>query len=810
MVLTAMLQTAAPLEPSCPPLCRPARRPARCRRPVALLLGLAAAGLVPTVTRADEPSSAEITANMLAGMAIQTLAPEALDPDAQDSAVVPEAETPATDASDPVHPDQYVRGQILLDLALEQTPGDAELWRLRADLADRLGDRATQAAALRRYVDLRPDDDAVRLRLIMFELSDLETLDGRLALLEQRLAETDAPGRTPALTSRLASAAAHAAREIGDDTKFVQYLRLAGRGGTGNADAARLTYAFAESRGANEEQLAAAAVNLVQSDPVGAASRRLLAARLAGLAAYDRSVEQYTVSTRVPDAPPLSPDELAGWVRALIGAGEMDQASAQLAAYEAYAAENPEARPPLELTLLRCVLDPDGDAGRAAYERVAAALQPAVDDGDVDAALDLAWVTALFGPDTQPVAELLRDRSTQDPRYARASGFVYLREGAASWARKAFEGVAEDDPVSAYGLALISGVDEAGVARQLQTVIRRDGNTFGAALAAYALRSEDRPILPTAGGRSVISLMNKLPSTLWRFDVSRNPWVGVKAEMERHRMLQLEPVAARITLQNFTDLPLPLNDSAGVGHTAFVALSLYSGGRPAGSAPTIVVDLGRRLVLMPGERRSFEVRLDRSAFGVGLARVFPAAAGFNGTFIVGPEVDTRGGFTTGPLGGIDTIRSAQVLIEPATTETVENWIGQLTAGPGAADDRAWYSVLARAGASRPQMVPPQVDATLARRAADALLAAYSAGDARTQSWILLTLVAPADSASVFRGLFDQAVRSPDELVRVAHLASHVDDPQDPALTSAIRDGGPRLQRFGEALREALKRNPGGR
>ena len=761
------------------------------------------------------PSASQMTADLLASLALETLAPDDVESEPTSTSVVPDAEKPAADAADVVQPDQYVRAQILLDLALEQAPDDAGLWRLRADLADRLGDRATQAMALRRYVGLRPEDDAVRLRLIMFELADLETLDGRLALLEQQLADTKSHGHTPALVSRLASSAAQAAHELGDDAKFVKYLRLAGRTETANADAAALMYAFAESRGASPEQLAAAAINRVRADPVGSVTRRLLAARLAGVAAYKHAAKQYDVSSRMPQAAPLEPLELAGWVRALIGAGELEEASQRLATYEAFVqqqanAGTPVPEPPVELTLLRRVLDGEGDAGVAAYERVVAALQPAADSGDAHAALDLAWIIAVFGPDTQPVAELLRDQDPDDPRYARASGFVYLREGADSWARKAFEQVADHDTISAYGLAKLMGRDDAGIARQLREVIRQSPDGFGAALATHQLRTEGRDVPPTAGGRGVVNLINRLPSSLWRFDLVRNPWVGVKATMVRHRMKQFEPLAAEITLQNLTDFPLPLNDSTGVGHTAFVALSLYIGGQPMGSAPTIVVDLGRRLVLMPGERRSFTVRLDRSLFGASLARTIPATVSFNGTFIVGPELNASGGFSTGPLGGIDTVRSAQVLIEPANNQNVTTWIERMTAGHSADDPRVYFAALARTGAAHAQMVPPAVEMALASQAVEALTEVFRNSDVRTRAWILLTLGARDDAGSDFRPLFDQAVRSDEELVRVAHLATHVDDPQAPALTSAIRDGGPRLQRFAEALRDALKRNPGGR
>ena len=786
---------------------------------------------------AADPTPAQMTADLLANLALDTLTPVNANPDAG----VPEAldlndPTDPTGPKDPasgeaVRPDQYIRAQVLLELALEQAPDDADLWRLHANLAERLGDRTAQTASLQRYVELRPGDDAIRLRLILIELTDLETLDGRLALLERYLADNDMPGRTPALVSRLASAAAATARELGDDARFVKYLRQAGRQDAGNPEAAALTLAFAESRNAKPEQLAAAAVNLVRADPINPDARRELASRLAGVTAYARAAEQYEVSTRLPGARPLTNAELAGWVRAYIGVGQLDRASSQLAAWEnfTFASTTPGAdageeadnaaapatavdAPPY-VVLLRCVLDQKEGGGPAAFDRVAASLKPAADAGDANAALDLAWITALFGPDTQPVAELLRDRDTQDLRYLRASGFVYLREGATDWARRAFTQAADRDPVSAYGLALLTGRDDAGTARQLRQVVATFPDSFGAALANQRLHAQEREAVPSPAGRGVLDLMNRLPSSLWTFDINRNPWVTVRAALDKSRQAQLEPVNARITTQNLTDLALPLSGGAGdptaAGPTAVVSVSTYSGGRPTGSAPPIVADLGRRLTLMPGERLTFDLRLDRSRFGLALARLYPSSVTFNSTFIVGPELDARGGFTTGPLGGIDTVRSSQVLIQPPNPENIVAWVTRLGEARGGApgDDRAYFAALARVGATFPMMQPPNVDAALTGRVVAALNDAFAAGEAPMQAFTLITLAANDDARSPFRTLFDLAVRSNDDVVRIAHLAAHVTDPLDPALVSAVRDGGPRVRTFAQALTDALKQSP---
>ncbi len=774
------------------------------------LVGFTAAAGGQEADAASGPTPAQMTADLLANLALDALSTTTGAADVD----------PGVAEADAVRPDQYIRAEVLLDLALEQAPQDAELWRLRAEVAKRLSDAAGQSAALRRYVELRPGDDAVRLQVILTELTELETLDGRLALLEGYLNDPNLPGRTPALVSRLSSAAAATARALGDDARFVKHLRVAGRQNAANAEAAGLTLAFAESRQAKPEQIAAAAVNLVRADPVNPASRRVLAARLSAVTAYTRAAQQYKVSTQLPDAGPLNDVELAGWVRALIGAGDLEQASAQLAAWEAFTLGDDAAGsktedaplPPAQVVLLRRVLDGEQGKGPAAFERVASALRPAAQAGNDSAALELAWITAIFGSDTQPVAELLRDKDAQDVRYLRASGFVYMREGAVDWARRAFEQVADQDAISAFGLAHINGRDDAGIARQLRQVAANFPDTFGAAMAHCRLHKERRDVTVSSAGRGVLNVMNRLPPTLWAFDVDRNPWVGVQANMVKSRNSQLEPVNAQVKLKNLTNIALPLGgpDPATAGPTAVVSVSTYASGRPTGSAPAIVADLGRRLVLMPGEQVDYDLRLDRSGFGLGLVRAYPSSVTFNGTFIVGPQIGDGGGFTTGPLGGIDSVRSAQVLIESANPENISKWITLLgePRDPLAVDDRTYFAALSRAGTVYPQLQKAGLDPAVSQGVVAGINKAFDQGGAELRAFCLMTLGGDADSNSPFGTLFDMAVRSDADVVRVAHLAVHVSDPLDPALVSAIRDGGPRLQRFAKALTEALKQPSG--
>ena len=751
---------------------------------------------------ADAPPSREaMVADMLARESMATVA-------TPDGRAVTEAQHRAAGA--------------LLDQAVKVQPNDAELWRLRAYQARSTGEGDRYADALKRYVSLRPDDDGALLDLLMQRVEQVDTIDGRLAQLEQILDRGEAgPGGTLSdpLRSRLASLAAAYADQLGDDAKFGRYLKMAVKADPANGEAAELTYRLAMDRGARPLLVAAASVGLVRAKPLDPASRLRLGFALEGVGLYGSAADQLALAARLNPLGPLPTDAYAAWTRSLIAAGrddaardlldQLEQLYAQPAAAGGAAApaeggsdaaEDEAGGLPVEFELYRRVLLGDSDDGAAALDRAMAQLRKNAEAGDTDAALDLAWVLALFDGDIETVSGLLKGQPQDDPRYARASGFVYLRDGAERWARNTFESVAGVDAVAAYGLATMKGVDEAGRARFFGEVVQRFPTSFGGLLAARALNQTDRSVSPGDDAKAITAAMNRLPPALWRLDLERNPWTGVRARFAATRTDYLAPIRATLTLVNTSGLPLTVAADGSIRPTAVIDIAAFSGGTPLGRLPAIVVDLGRTLTLQPGGRLEVPVRVDRSIFGLILATEVNSTITYNASIVLDPRVMPNGATASGPLGGFDTARSLQAVIDPPDAANVQRWIEQTTSD----DDDERLRALARLASLGESFADTELDRGLVRQAEAAVNAAYQTADDLGRAWILLLLNAEDTDRTPFRPMLDEAKRSDDELVRMAYLVSVVDDPQDAALASAVRDGSPAVSRFAEAWRGVLE------
>ena len=731
----------------------------------------------------------------------------------------------ATPDGQPVTEAQQQAAGAMLDQAVKLRPNDAELWRLRAYQARSTGEADRYADALTRYVELRPGDDAARLDLVLQQVERGDTIDGRLAQLENVLDRGVGPGGTALtdpLRSRLASLAAVYADQLGEDAKFGRYLKMAVKADPANGEAAELTYRLAMDRGARPLLVAAASLGLVRAKPLDPASRLRLALALQGVGLYGSSEQQFALAAKLSPPGTLPTDAYAAWVRSLIAAGRDDAAKELLTGLEQLYAPPPpppgadggaadaaaagEERPtgagglPVEFELYRRVLLGDSEEGAAALDRAMAQLRQKAEAGDADAALDLAWVLALFDGDIEAVSGLLKDQPQDDPRYARATGFVYLRDGAERWARASFERVAEVDAVAAYGLATMKGVDGAGRARFFGEVVQQSPTSFGGLLAARALHDMDRSVTPGGDAQAITAAMNRLPPTLWRLDIERNPWTGVRARFAATRNDYLAPIRAALTLVNTSGLPLTVAADGSIRPTAVIDLAAFSGGSPLGRLPAIVVDLGRTLTLQPGERLEVPVRVDRSIFGLVLATELANTITYNASIVLDPRVMPNGATASGPLGGFDTARSLQAVIEPPTAPAVERWIESTTGE----DTIERFRALARLASLGDGFSDTELDRGLVRQAEAAVNTAYQAGDDLERAWVLLLLNAEDTDRSPFRPMLDEAKRSDDDLVRMAYLVGVVDDPADAALASAVRDGSPTVSRFAEAWRGVLE------
>ena len=145
-------------------------------------------------------------------------------------------------------PAQLTQAQILLNLALDLAPQDADLWRAQREIAQWRGDQKRGREALAQIVKLEPENDAAQLDWIMGSVAQEQTLDRRLAAVSRILDAPASRSLSTSLRSRLASYAAVASREMGDADAFARRLAQAIKLDPTNADAARIMYELAAQR----------------------------------------------------------------------------------------------------------------------------------------------------------------------------------------------------------------------------------------------------------------------------------------------------------------------------------------------------------------------------------------------------------------------------------------------------------------------------------------------------------------------------------------------------------------------------------
>ncbi len=721
-------------------------------------------------------------------------------------------------------PDQLERAMFWFEQALALTPQDPELWRLRAELASASGDDAGRLAAIRRYVELVPEDDVAQLELIHANLAEIQTLDERLAMLE-RLYAVEALGKP--LRSRLASSAARAAIEMNRDEDLARWLTRAVRLDPANVEAAQMLYRLARDRHSPPAQIGVTLIGWVAAAPSSVAARIELGTLLMGQAVYDRAAEQFEIAWKLEPGQ-LDEASVQMWVGAVAAAQRTPTAVGLLDQYEMMVrhrlmqAEAQElmdrgqdprtadlesaTRPvlPPELELLRLALAKRTQEGRpdTSLANLRRMLDEMIEAGDETARLDLLWIDAMFGREGEltDVTARIGAEDADHPLVRRAAGWVALRRGERDEAREHFEALSDDDPFAAYGLALLH---EDGSSEQTEAFVRlihRHPSRMPGILAAVRLREAGLVVPATQLGGSLRREMDRQPYRIWSTDLSRSPWFSIKIEVDRPRVGFLDPVWATLSIRNTSGTPLAIGSPGTVSTQAMVTFRASITGTSLGQVPPVFVDLNRRLTVPTNDRLSTRVRLDRSALGRLLANYPAHSITVGASARLDPKLTARGGATIGPLGSVDSISALTIAGQLPTPENLELWLADFERGGEVDRMRALPRLLYTVGVLGEEGEARQMRA----RAVDTINGEFTRMSVRQQAWTVRFLSLAREQKQLFQRIIDQAQRSDEPLVRLMYLVTQVEEADSPQLAAAIRHDNPQIKGFAQAYREGLR------
>lgn len=721
---------------------------------------------------------------------------------------------------------------VLLDQAITLDPTNSQLWVFRSELAQQMSDDVALEAALTGYLRTGIADDKAQLDLIRLRLAKHQTLDEQYRALEQLLDSEGAQRLSDPLRSRLASYAASLAQELVDPSAQARWVVESARLDPANAEAAGMLLEIVTERGGDTLRRGTAMINVVRASPMDPWSRLDLAAVLASEGAYERAAQQYQlVDSWIGSSPFVLGDKVfrqllpidayRTWLMTLATTGN-DPLALQIiqALEEYYVAYNQAAvlaveqgtdaaditpmpeHLPTELELVRlAVLDSpsDSEAAAASFERIA-------DDyshlSDAQTPGRLAMIAAVFGPDIDKARALAQALAEDDANRALALGWVAARSGDTETARSLLTPLAGEKPLAACGLAMLEVDDDAGRARRYQEIVHTAPGSLAALAAGRQLSRDGRPLPPTRVGQALLERMSKFTESLWLVDVTRNPWLDARMRITPARFNHLEPVTAEITIWNTTRFPIAIGEQQFIRPRAIIQITANVQGQPLPPSGPLVIDLGRKLTLGPGERMIFDTRIDYHNFGA-LRSLNPGyGILFDARLIVNPVVGNNGAFIPSATGGVSTVRDCIVQGSPPTEESIEAWLTQLDAG----SPRERFSGIARLAslnrAGSPELLTRAVESRLRESMAEKL----ASWDDKTASWAMLFFRLADDPESTYGPIVAEWVKQSDsEQVWLAYLARQVKDPESEMLREAIRRQDlATVAAFAETYRRALR------
>lgn len=698
------------------------------------------------------------------------------------------------------------------------------MWELRASMARNMGDTELLIDSLRNYLRLQPDDDVAQLELIQARLSEIESLDSYLDSLERLLRAEGASRLSAPLRSRLATSAAQAAQEIGDNDRAAAWLGYAVKLDPVNPDAAWMTYQLTIDREGTPRQKGAALVHLMKASPVDPSVRIQLANLLMQQAVYTQALDQYNVAMdlvdiqarlelltqftlclvatgREAEVPPLLL-ELQLFLKQMADAQNPDLVVDEDAESEAPSLDD---LPPLPVTLefARLILMQGVNpvAAKESFQRLQEASMAVEDTEERQELLNqLVWIGAVFNQDAAWVQGRIDVLGPEDEQAKLATGWLALHSGDAQTARSIFEALGPDDIFARLGLASLPDLDDEQRAQAYQQMIWDNPTSMGSIVAARHLHKMGKTISPTGQGVSLRALMDDISRQLWTPALTVSPWVRLRVNVSPGSFGFMQPMKATVTVFNATRIPLSIGQGGALIPTLMVACTPSIRNEPIGQLNPTFFGVGKRLTLQPGESMQTVIRLDRFDMGRLVANYPTTPISFSASAILDPRPMQNGAILPGPLGAHANVSSLMARGMPATPSNLQLWMKDLDGTDPAVRALAIARLLTIA--RQPAESVETVD--FRAKVSDKISQRYPSLDTNLKAWTVRFMLPDGEGQQISGRVIDLAQRSDEPLVRIVYLVMNADSPDSPALTDALRHDDPTIRTFAQAMKTGLE------
>lgn len=619
-------------------------------------------------------------------------------------------------AEPPTLDDYRIAGEILAT-ASTLLPGDQTLLRLRMEAAENAGDDQTVRRIARSLVALDPKDTVALLRVISGVISDLQTVDERLAAYDKFLGESG-QGLDDSVRSRLALDAALLYRERGDMDRFAAMLTQAVELDSTNKDAATLALAFYTQRiddpvGRFEWLL----ISVLKADPFDQATLAACVRELTAAGAVDGSWRFAKVLRRLADARQLdlAPAEeraydIAEWnassaeavIRRLSTMVETERSRVFEVRRQLQELGQPTEGVPLPESIR---LSPSrervrvlcaaaiSDTERAAImlreltlstqaamvELADSGRRPAeIDDAEADRLratmqAELVWTRLLAGLELTEAARGLDDlvaAGKTDPETLRRFGaWRLLRSSDAGSARRALEAAIED-PLCELGLAVLAEKEgnKSEAVRRYFAVTRAIPSELAGSYARTRLKAlAGRLPAPTEVAQKLDAMAAEVPTWLEEMVESPRRVIALDVEPLRPGVSPIERTPVRVTLKNISQIPLALGPDKPISSRfLFIPVIEVGPARMLGSEYVHIAGLDRRLRLLKDESVDAIIWPDLGVLSYDLEWVGSSQARIRWRVLQGFEVSSQRMFEPGP-GSISA--ETEPLMRPAVARS---------------------------------------------------------------------------------------------------------------------------------------------
>jgi tetratricopeptide (TPR) repeat protein len=765
-------------------------------------------------------------------------------------------------------PEDYRIAATLMEIAHEQAPGDVPILRRAIETANAANDQAKELELTRELLRIpsERDDTVAQLRVIMASILQKQDADSRLAVYEAYLSGPNAKLFDDSIRSRLALDAAMLLRERGDAAGFVAKLKLAVQLDSTHKEAAALaaTY-FAEHR--PEDRLGALEwlVILLKADPLDPNLHQTMARELAEGGAYAAARRFHRNSVAI--------QKMAG------GIGEQEQLESRVLQWyvdgpattlesinhelmvqrDAAAREirrRQEEKQPIEdvmkpdeirltvpmaaIAVMAAKASGEDNAAKTMLEDLAQTISMAMtkieeavrrgqypeDKGKIkgtELALQIETLRLWSGIDVniakEDFAKSGRLKEAFPDTAAMLSGWLKIRTDDPAGAIEDFGDLAKSSEMVRVGVATALeqlGKTEESVQMYRQVLHNKPLELTGvwARTRLQALGVKD----DAASAETLNRIASEVPAYVDRMPENPREFLNMSTEIRNLSPEATERTPVTITIQNLSPMPLALGSDRAFSSRLLLAPKLEDVVAGSRLDKPEVVDIDRRLRLLPREKLTVTIWPDPGVTGWMVEAMANRSFRERWRIVQGFRFDDAGGFQPGPMSL--TCETGGLVRRPLPESSLspDDLAAKIAGDPVtslprlAVAMRAFLLQPGLAGAVKERQPPkppegaaidpdakPEIDAVpppppqeAYKKAVDALVARYGALTPAQRA--LLVVVLPHAGLAPVMAPFDDAARNDiDPLVQALVIATRATKADDKALKAASESPDERLK-----------------